>query len=183
VHSKTRNIIDNPSLESVRTGLLDPLGHRDATELVDNPPQASAIYDAGRISAELFTLVEMQDLDQVLVDERDFRLQHSVFPDLQFTALDLASRPISVLFNPKEDGTLLAKINEALELFETSGLLGQMTDRYFGDALEFDYVDNLTFEKHLTARLPTYLSQFKFHADLQGLYWRLLAAQAYQESH
>jgi membrane-bound lytic murein transglycosylase F len=183
VHPKTRNIADNPDLESVRTGLLDPLGHQDATQLIDNPPQASAVYDAGRISAELFTLLEMQDLEQVLVDERDFKLQHSVFPNLQFTALDLPARPISVLFNPKEDGTLLAKIDQALELFDSSGLLGQMTDRYFGDALEFDYVDNLTFEKHLTARLPTYLSKFKFYADLQGLDWRLLAAQAYQESH
>ncbi|WP_320821747.1 membrane-bound lytic murein transglycosylase MltF [Reinekea sp.] len=183
VHHKTRAIADNPSLARVRTGLLDPQAHQDVAQLLDNPPQAVAVYEAGRISAELFTLVAMQDLDQVLVDERDFQFQHSVFPDLEFTPLDEPARPISVLFNPKEDGTLLAEINDTLELFDNSGLLSQMIDRYFGHALEFDYVDNLTFEKHMMARLPTYLTLFKFYADQQGLDWRLLAAQAYQESH
>jgi membrane-bound lytic murein transglycosylase F len=183
VHPKTRAIADNPILISVSTGLLDPQAHEDVVQLINNPPQAATVYEAGRISAELFTLVAMQDLDQVLVDERDFQLQHSVFPDLEFTALDLPVRPISILFNPKEDGSLLAKINDSLELFDNSGLLSQMIDRYFGYALEFDYVDNLTFEKQMRARLPTYLTQFKFYADQQGLDWRLLAAQAYQESH
>ncbi len=170
--------------EQRRTGILDPIGHKDAVQLaLTANDKLTPIYENGRLSAELFTLIEMQELEQAIVDERDFKLQQTIFPNLRFTPLDTELRPINILFNNSEDGTLKQRIDSTLTLFEDSGLLGQMHDRYFGQALEFDYVDNLTFETHLQARLPTYESIFQEYASLNGLDWRLLAAVAYQESH
>ena len=167
-----------------RTGILDPIGHEEAVQLaLATNPNIMPIYEHGRLSAELFTLIEMQALEQAIVDERDFKLQQTVFPNLRFTPIDEEMRSINILFNDNEDGTLKQRIDATLDLFEDSGLLGQMHDRYFGQALEFDYVDNLTFEKHLNARLPAYEETFKEYAGLNGLDWRLLAAVAYQESH
>ena len=175
---------DDDTVETFRTGILDPLAHKDAIDIVlESLNQGSAVYEHGRLSAELFTLIEMNELEQVLVDERDFNLQQNVFPDLRFTPLNLPPRPISAIFRPNEDGTLSEKIDNTLALIEDSGLLFQIKDRYFGQALEFDYVDNLTFEKHLVARLPTYEQLFKEYAQQYGMDWRLLAAVAYQESH
>lgn len=171
-------------LDDVRTGILDTVSHQDAIEVaLRKYPYSSAIYEHGRLSAELFTLLEMGDLEQVLVDKRDFTLQQNIFPQLSFTALNLPARTFNVQFGPNEDGTLKSRIDELLGLLEQSGLLTQITDRYLGEALEFDYVDNLTFEKHMASRLPKYIDLFKTYAELNELDWRLLASIAYQESH
>jgi membrane-bound lytic murein transglycosylase F len=173
-----------PAIDNFRTGVLDPIAHKDAVNLVLNSlSNGSAVYEHGRISAELFTLIEMNELEQVIVDERDFQLQQNACPDLRFTPLDIPNRNINVLFHPKEDGTLYDKIEESLTDIRESGLLVQIHDRYFGDALEFNYVDNLTFEKHLKLRLPTFEELFRTYAQQYGMDWRLLAAIAYQESH
>ncbi len=171
-------------IDQRRIGVLDPIAHEDAlNQILKTSDSVTSVYEHGRLSAELFTLVEMGELDEALVDERDFRLQQTVFPDLRFIPLDLPQRSINILFNKNEDGTLREQVDETLAVFEDSGLLGQMLDRYFGQALEFDYVDNLTFEKHINARLPKYQDLFQKYAELNGMDWRLLAAVAYQESH
>ncbi|EAR07789.1 membrane-bound lytic murein transglycosylase MltF [Reinekea blandensis] len=175
---------DGDDRELLPTGLLDPLAHAQAAEqLLNDDPQRTAVYEQGRLSAELFTLVDMQELHAAIVDERDFQLQQTVFPTLDFQPLSSESRPISVIFQSEEDTTLQNRVNDVLQLFSESGMLTQMLDRYFGEALEFDYVDNLTFEKHLNARLPQYESMFREYAAQYGIDWRLLAAVAYQESH
>lgn len=174
----------DPDQAEVLTGVLDPFAHDDAVQQIEVSNSATtALYEQGRLSAELFTLIDMKALDQALVDERDFKLQQSVFPTLKFNALEEPDRPIRILFRPNEDGTLSQRVDETLEVFEQGGLLGQMRDRYFGEALEFDYVDNLTFEKHLNSRLPTFEELFRKYAEQYGMDWRLLAAVAYQESH
>lgn len=175
---------DTDDSREQRTGILDPTAYRQAVQgLMNDNPLRTAVYEQGRLSAELFTLVDMQELQSVLVDERDFQLQRSVFPTLRFTPLSDERRPISVIFQSGEDTTLQRRVDDVLALFRDSGMLTQMLDRYFGEALEFDYVDNLTFEKHLNARLPQYENMFREYADQYGLDWRLLAAVAYQESH
>ena len=167
-----------------RIGILDPLAHHDAvTEVMKEYPGSAAIYEHGRLSAELFTLINLQELERVLVDERDFRLQQNAFPNLSFTALDFPERALSILFPPGKDDSLLLKVNDILTIFNDSGLLGRMVDRYLGEALEFDYSDNLTFAKHMKARLPRYQALFQKYAEAYHLDWRLLAAIGYQESH
>ncbi|TCS41664.1 membrane-bound lytic murein transglycosylase MltF [Reinekea marinisedimentorum] len=170
--------------DNIRTGILDTVAHQDAINVIlKKTPYSSAIYEHGRFSAELFTLLEMGDLEQVLIDRRDFTLQQSIFPKLEFTSLNLPGRTFNIQFSPNEDGTLKERVDEVLDLFDQSGLLVQIKDRYLGSALEFDYVDNLTFEKHMASRLPKYIDLFKTHAALNDMDWRLLAAIAYQESH
>lgn len=164
-----------------RFGILDPVAHAETiAELKRSVPNAE-IVEGG--AAELFTRLALSELNFVLTDERDFKLQQSVFPDLRFIPLGEAQRPISILFNPSEDGSAIVRVNAVLSELENTGLLTQFTDRYFGEALEFDYVDNLTFEKHVAERLPAYEALFKEYADVHSLDWRLVAAVAYQESH
>lgn len=45
-----------------------------------------------------------------------------------------------------------------------------------------DY-DRLLFRRHLKGRFPRYHEHFREAADKHGISWKLLAAQAYQESH
>lgn len=175
---------DDSTSDIKQTGVLDPISHKSAIQrLLKSESGHSAVYEQGRLSAELFTLVNMRELDQVLVDERDFQLQQNVFPTLEYEPLVSEPRPISVVFRPDGDATLKHYIDETLAVFRDSGLLTQIIDRYFGEALEFDYVDNLTFEKHMKARLPQYEDMFRRYAAQYDMDWRFLAAVAYQESH
>ncbi|TXR54239.1 membrane-bound lytic murein transglycosylase MltF [Reinekea thalattae] len=175
---------DLPAQQERRLGILDSISHSDVIpEALKQTAFDSAIYEHGRLSAELFTLLEMGDIETVLIDKRDFTLQQSAFPTLQFSNLDLPERSLNIYFSPSEDGTLINRVNEVLQLFQQSGLIAQITDRYLGSALEFDYVDNLTFEKHMRSRLPNYTELFQKYADIYQMDWRLLAAIAYQESH
>lgn len=177
----TKSVQEQPQ---VRIGILDPLAHNDIlNKVLKTQPNSAAVYEHGRLSAELFTLVNMSELEAALVDERDFKLQQNAFSSLTFEALDLPERPISILFQPNHDQSLMAKVNDILQMFQHSELLTRMTDRYLGNALEFDYVDNLTFEKHMKARLPQYEALFRKYAQAHNMDWRLLAAVAYQESH
>lgn len=174
---------DSKESTDLRLGILDPIAHQDVLTSIEPETDIENLYVPGRLSTELFTLIDLNELDQVLVDERDFQLQQSIFPNLSFTPINDEKRPVSILFGNNEDGTVSEKVNQALDLIEHSGLMTQMIDRYYGEALEFDYVDNLTFEKHMASRLPNYADIFRKYGAEHGLDWRLLAAVAYQESH
>lgn len=180
VQSKT----ETQKRDLIRTGILDQIAHQDIiSALKKNLTNSDQIYERGRLSAELFTLVELQELEQALVDERDFRLQQHAFPDLSFTPLNFPERNIRILFQPNEDQSLSCKVDRVLSQMRKNGVLSQMEDRYQGEALEFNYVDNLTFAKHMKNRLPGLEKLFQQYAKDYAIDWRLLAAIAYQESH
>ncbi|MBU2864882.1 membrane-bound lytic murein transglycosylase MltF [Reinekea forsetii] len=180
---RKKNTDFEPSDELV-AGILDPLAHAlPAQQLISQYPNLEIQYEPGRLSAELMTLVDIGSLDLILLDERDFHLQQTVFPDLLFFPIESPSRDIRILFHSNHDGTLLSKVNNTIKSIQDSGLMVQMIDRYFGHAGEFDFVDNRTFERHMASRLPRYRAWFEQYAEQNNLDWRLLAAVAYQESH
>lgn len=170
--------------DSLVGGILDPAAHAaPASSLAQLYPNIEIQYEPGRLSAELMTLVDIDTLDLVLLDERDFQLQQTVFPNLYFTPVDSASKEISILFRNTHDGSIRRKVDTAIRNIQDSGLMVQMIDRHFGHAREFDFVDNRTFGRHIVSRLPIYMDWFVEHAAENQLDWRLLASVAYQESH
>jgi membrane-bound lytic murein transglycosylase F len=170
--------------DALVAGILDPEANTQPTNaLSELYPNAEIQYEAGRLSAELMTLVDIGALDVALLDERDFQIQQTVFPDLQFKLVDSSAQEISVLFRPSHDGSILNRVDDALRDIQDTGLMVQMIDRHFGHANEFDFVGNLTFDRHMVSRLPTYLNWFVDHAAENEIDWRLLASVAYQESH
>ena len=68
-------------------------------------------------------------------------------------------------------------------LSETRELLERLKLHYFGHLEEFDYVDITTFRRRMPVRLQKYRRHFQAAAEEHGLDWKLIAAQAYQESH
>ena len=65
----------------------------------------------------------------------------------------------------------------------TTVLLKKLSQHYYEHLEVFDYVDLVRFRKRLTDRLPRYQKYFEEAGKKYGLDWKLLAAQAYQESH
>ena len=78
---------------------------------------------------------------------------------------------------------LLAAVDQWFLKPETSALLRRLKQRYYGHLEIFDYVDLVKYHRRLRHRLPKYRDYFKEAAAKSGLDWRLVAAQAYQESH
>lgn len=66
---------------------------------------------------------------------------------------------------------------------EKGGLIATTHARYYAHVEIFDYVDIARFVRRIDTRLPRYQALFEEAGDAFGIDWRLLAAQAYQESH
>lgn len=132
---------------------------------------------------ELLAKVAAGDLDFTVADSTDFNIQRHFYPDLR-VALDLElDDPLSWAF-PKDSGeTLLDAADDFLITIERSGLLAQITDRYYGHTDKFDYVGTRNFIRHYKSRLPRYRPIFEEAGARNGIDWRLLAAIGYQESH
>jgi membrane-bound lytic murein transglycosylase F len=65
----------------------------------------------------------------------------------------------------------------------TTVLLKKLSQHYYEHLEVFDYVDLVTFRKRINDRLPRYQKYFEEAGKKYGLDWKLVAAQAYQESH
>jgi len=65
----------------------------------------------------------------------------------------------------------------------TQALLERLKEHYYGHLDRFDYVDITAFRKRIEERLPLFREHFRTAAAENRLDWKLVAAQAYQESH
>ncbi|WP_181952712.1 membrane-bound lytic murein transglycosylase MltF [Saccharospirillum alexandrii] len=172
-----------PELDQQRIATLDPVSHGGLSDRLtkNNPALDITLTSAG--PAELMTRIDMGELDMVLLDERDFLVMRPFFPNQRFDPLTEYPRPVAPLFRNQRDRSLVDAVNNALRELEQTELIPRLEDRYLGHTRDFDYVGNLTFERHIGSRLPEFEADFREQADLHGLDWRLLAAVAYQESH
>jgi membrane-bound lytic murein transglycosylase F len=133
--------------------------------------------------ADLLKKVALGEVDFTIADSTEFGIQRHFYPDLR-VALDLKiDDPIAWAFPKDDDGTLLERADEFIIGSDRSGLLAQVTDRYFGHTEKFDYVGTRAFIRHFESRLPRYRDMFEEAGDSWGVDWRLLAALGYQESH
>lgn len=84
---------------------------------------------------------------------------------------------------PRGSEELLAAARAWLERMRRDNTLAALRDQYFGHVAEGDFVNMRVFRRRIEERLPRYRDLFQRAAQRHGLDWRLLAAQAYQESH
>jgi len=78
---------------------------------------------------------------------------------------------------------LRKKINSFFKSIKESGRFDEIYNKYYGDIGNFDYVDLREFHRRVKSRLSRYSPFIKAAAKKHGFDWRLIAAQAYQESH
>lgn len=78
---------------------------------------------------------------------------------------------------------LAARVAEWLEDADREGVMAALTARYFALGDGFDYFDRNAVVRRIDSRLPRFRPLFERAAAETGLPWKLIAAQAYQESH
>ena len=90
---------------------------------------------------------------------------------------------MGLAFYHSRDHSLRDRANQFLHQYQKTYQMSILTERYYGHLKTFDFVDILTFQKHIKTRLPKYQPWFEKAGADQGIDWHLLAAMSYQESH
>lgn len=132
---------------------------------------------------EVLSELENDSVDYAVIDSSDYAFYRPYFPGLQHNFDLTEEQPVGWAFHAREDGTLQEAANAFIRKWDTSGQLEVVRDQYFGHLREFDYVGVRRFERHVENRLPPLEAHFRTAAEANGIDWRLLAAQGYQESH
>ncbi|KXU39116.1 murein transglycosylase [Ventosimonas gracilis] len=132
---------------------------------------------------DLLRMVDEGQLDLTLVSSNSLAIHQVYFPKVRVAfELEGGDGQLGWAVGNRDDGSLLAAVNQFLQQAEANGLLEKLKNRYFGHIDVLGYVGALRFARHLEQRLPRYQAYFRKAGEQTGLDWRLLAAVGYQES-
>ncbi len=124
-----------------------------------------------------------KQLDITIADSNIVALVRQFYPDLSIAFSLPPDDRLAWMFTFSSDHSLVDAANKFLNKMKSSGRLDRLIDRYYGPSSKFNYVNTKKFIERIDNLLPEYESTFRKAAKETGVDWRLLAAQAYQESH
>jgi len=122
------------------------------------------------------------EVDCAVADSNIVAINRRYMPELQ-VAFPLAEGESLNWLLPAAAGELREAMETWFNQAEEAGLIANTHTRYYAHVEIFDYVDIARFVRRIESRLPRYQPIFEEVGDAFGIDWRLLAAQAYQESH
>ena len=131
---------------------------------------------------ELIQKVADEEIDFTIANSNIILINRRNFPGAVPTGSINNRMQLSWAVYPKSI-ELLEYINAFLKVVKKSGKFNSIYDKYYGDTKDFDYVDLKVFHRRVKARLSRYSPFIKAAARKHGFDWRMIAAQAYQESH
>lgn len=132
---------------------------------------------------DLLQLVWEGLLDLTVADSHTVAVNQPYFPELQ-VAFDLQKpEGLAWAFARTSDTSLYDAANHFIKAQQRSGMLAQLTDRYYGSASRYSFVNLSVYRMRVRTRLPLYQPLIEEAAKQNELDWRLLAAMAYQESY
>jgi membrane-bound lytic murein transglycosylase F len=131
---------------------------------------------------QLIKRVASGDIEVTVADTHIALLNRKYYPQGIVGEAISETQNIAWGLNP-EARKLRYSINSFLRTTKSNGTFDELYSRHFGGINDFDYVDLMRFHRRLKSRLPKYEKYIKDSADKYGFDWRLITAQAYQESH
>lgn len=153
-------------------------------ELKQTHPELKWTESRERQTEHLLQMVWEGLLDLTVADSNMVALNSQYFPELQ-VAFDLQKpEPLAWAFpaSPIDTSLYDAAIRFLAEQ-RRSGVLAQITDRYYGPASRANFVNLTVYRLRIQNRLPKYQQLLEQAAKKNQLDWRLLAATGYQESY
>jgi membrane-bound lytic murein transglycosylase F len=131
---------------------------------------------------EMLQMVWNESLPLTILESNIIKMNRRFYPEL-VVHLNLGSpRSLTWAMAPGSRG-LQKAVSDWFVQASTQEKLQGLKDHYFSHLEEFDYVDLARYRRRISDRLPKYQAHFEQAAEKYGLDWRLVAAQAYQESH
>ena len=124
-----------------------------------------------------------KEIEMTVADSNIVNVVKRFYPQL-YSAFSLPPEDrLAWFFSRSNDTSLLDEANIFIEEITANDWLDRLLDRYYSQNFQFNYVDTTQFLDSIENQLPLYEDIFRRASDKTGLDWRLLAAQAYQESH
>ncbi|MEA1889778.1 MAG: membrane-bound lytic murein transglycosylase MltF [Pseudomonadota bacterium] len=124
-----------------------------------------------------------KNLDLTVADSNIVAVVRQFYPDLHIAFSLPPDDKLAWMFTLSSDHSLIEAANDFLEELKASGKLDRLLDRYYGPSSKFNYVNTKKLLERIDQLLPEYEKMFRKAGEGTGIDWRLLAAQAYQESH
>ncbi len=145
-------------------------------------PDLSWRESNNKTAEELMVEVWEGLLELSIADSNLVAVVRQHYPQVQ-VAFDITqAQQLAWAFPPSEDDSLYAAATAYIEELRNSGELKRLLERYYGAVQKFDYLNVTTYRQRVATVLPNYETMFRDVAGKYELDWRLLAAQAYQES-
>jgi membrane-bound lytic murein transglycosylase F len=151
-------------------------------ELKSQYPRLSWLPVSGYETEELLEMVWRGIIPLTIADSNIVAVNRRYYPQLKIHFAIQEGEQLAWAVHPQHNH-LLAAVEHWFAQPSTSALLQKLKQHYYGHLKVFDYVDLVKYHRRLRHRLPRYQNYFKAAAEKNGLDWRLVAAQSYQESH
>jgi len=134
------------------------------------------------LTEELIQQVAQGDIGLTVADSNIARLNQRHYPRAVMAGAISEMQQLGWAVHP-EAHQLREKINSFYAVIKENGRYDEIFNKYYGDVENFDYVDVRAFHRRVRSKLSRYSPFIKAAARRHGFDWRLIAAQAYQESH
>ena len=134
------------------------------------------------LTEELIQQVAQGDIGLTVADSNIARLNQRHYPRAVMAGAISEMKQLGWAVHP-EAHQLREKINSFYAVIKENGRYDEIFNKYYGDVGNFDYVDVRAFHRRIRSKLSRYSPFIKAAARRHGFDWRLIAAQAYQESH
>ncbi|NPA66159.1 MAG: membrane-bound lytic murein transglycosylase MltF [Epsilonproteobacteria bacterium] len=138
----------------------------------------------GYTTEHIFEQIDKKKIDCTIADSNIIAINRRYFPHLHVAFAVSEQQHLSWIFPKKRKNFKLYKeVSQWLIDFKKTKHYKMIKERYFAYTKFFDYVDLSVYHRRIKKLLPKYKASFQRAGKKYGIDWRLLAAQAYQESH
>jgi len=131
---------------------------------------------------ELIRMVYDREIKFTVSDNNIAYLNQRYYPDIRIGIALQEKESLAWAVN-KNDSKMLEQINKFFLHANETGLLKQISDKYYSNIKDTDPYDLKRFHQRIKSRLPKYKEIIIEESQKYGFDWKLVAAVVYQESH
>lgn len=132
---------------------------------------------------DLLLAVSEDNADITLVDSNLAAVLRQHYPGLKIAFNPDIEHELAWIFPDSNNQELMDLANRFIQHAQNNQFLPNLFERYYGSTSVYNYVNIATYRRRIKTVLPEYEKIFKEAGAEVGLDWRLIAAQAYQESY
>jgi membrane-bound lytic murein transglycosylase F len=145
-------------------------------------PQLSWTEVADMSMEELLIEVWEGLVELTIADSNLVAVVRQFYPEIHVAFSLPGTESLAWVLPLSDDNSLYLAAADYIEAMERSGDLARLRERYYGPATRSNYLDVTTYQRRIESILPQFQDDFIEAGRKYGLDWRLIAAQAYQES-
>lgn len=131
---------------------------------------------------ELIRMVHDREIKFTVADNNIAYLNQRYYPDIRIGIALQEKESLAWAVN-KNDSKMLEQINKFFLYANETGLLKQISNKYYSNIKDTDPYDLKRFHQRIKTRLPKYKKIIIEESQKYGFDWKLVAAVVYQESH